>query len=343
MNEELCFKGSPTEFSGVVKGFLRPYTPSFDDKYPDWKWLWKPERLPAGVSFFLARIQDEPNFVEVRFIPVPETKHYSMIVAHTAPGGTRLRVSKAPEDWKKHKVFWEALSTELKWQGLLETILAEESKSGKQQAQEAELPSLSETNNIFRKNGEYWTLNYEGLNINIRDLKGLQYIHGLLSNPHKEFHVQDLRLAVDGHNVDSTLTKEELRDQLTSGSLRRLDLGNLEEGPDFQAQKKYKSRIKELGAELDRPNSSNPEHGLLRKEAEREIELITNELKKGCGKFRPSNDIVEKTRKAVTRCIKASLKKIQKDHKPLYQHLSKSIKTGAICSYNPEITPCWNL
>ena len=45
---------------------------------------------------------------------------------------------------------------------------------------------------------------------------------------------------------------------------------------------------------------------------------------------------VERTRLAVTQCIKASLKKIAALHPSLGYHLTTSIKTGACCTYMPD-------
>jgi hypothetical protein len=45
---------------------------------------------------------------------------------------------------------------------------------------------------VFRREGEYWTIGYEGLVIRLRDAKGLLYLARLLRQPGCRVHVTDL-------------------------------------------------------------------------------------------------------------------------------------------------------
>lgn len=45
---------------------------------------------------------------------------------------------------------------------------------------------------VFRCEGEYWTIGFEGVVIRLRDTKGLQYLRTLLAAPGQQFHVLDL-------------------------------------------------------------------------------------------------------------------------------------------------------
>src|SRR5262245_38854973 len=45
---------------------------------------------------------------------------------------------------------------------------------------------------VFRKEGEYWTIVYEGRAIRLKDAKGLHCLAQLLRNPGREFHATDL-------------------------------------------------------------------------------------------------------------------------------------------------------
>src|SRR5215210_1671875 len=46
--------------------------------------------------------------------------------------------------------------------------------------------------NVFRREGDYWSVAFEGRTVRVRDLKGMRYLSLLLSHPRREFHVLDL-------------------------------------------------------------------------------------------------------------------------------------------------------
>jgi tetratricopeptide (TPR) repeat protein len=59
--------------------------------------------------------------------------------------------------------------------------------------------------NTFRREGDYWSVVFEGQTVRVRDLKGMRYLARLLAHPGREFHVLDLVAAESGHaaQVDS--------------------------------------------------------------------------------------------------------------------------------------------
>src|SRR5262249_14586153 len=46
--------------------------------------------------------------------------------------------------------------------------------------------------NVLRREGDYWTISYEGRALRLKDTKGLRYLAELLRHPGREFHVVDL-------------------------------------------------------------------------------------------------------------------------------------------------------
>jgi hypothetical protein len=54
------------------------------------------------------------------------------------------------------------------------------------------LPPPDAVRCIFRRDGSYWTIAYDGAVIRLRDAKGLRYLAQLLLHPGREFHVNDL-------------------------------------------------------------------------------------------------------------------------------------------------------
>jgi hypothetical protein len=45
---------------------------------------------------------------------------------------------------------------------------------------------------VFCREGEYWTIGFQGIVIHLKDTKGLQYLQALLTAPGRQFHVLDL-------------------------------------------------------------------------------------------------------------------------------------------------------
>jgi hypothetical protein len=52
--------------------------------------------------------------------------------------------------------------------------------------------------NIFRREGDYWSVVFEGRTVRVRDLKGMRYLARLLAYPGREFHAPDLVAAQSG-------------------------------------------------------------------------------------------------------------------------------------------------
>ena len=67
-----------------------------------------------------------------------------------------------------------------------------------QEPTEAQLMSSAD---VFRRDGDYWTVTFEGQTVRVRDLKGMRYLARLLADPGREFHVLDLVAAEGGRPV----------------------------------------------------------------------------------------------------------------------------------------------
>ena len=52
--------------------------------------------------------------------------------------------------------------------------------------------------NVFRREGDYWTVIFDGHTVRVRDLKGMHYLARLLADPGREYHVLDLVAAETG-------------------------------------------------------------------------------------------------------------------------------------------------
>lgn len=65
--------------------------------------------------------------------------------------------------------------------------------------------------NVFRQEGEYWTIIYEGILFRLRDAKGLRYLAHLLRHPDNRIHCRDLLMIAGTHCSDTSATDERIR------------------------------------------------------------------------------------------------------------------------------------
>jgi hypothetical protein len=188
--------------------------------------------------------------------------------------------------------------------------------------------------NLFRREGDYWTVVYEGSVVRFRDSKGLRYLSRLLASPGREFHVIDLE------TEESRTAPAAPGPARASGAAEleaRADLGDAGEMLDAKAKAEYKARLQDLQAELDEAESFNdPVRTTKIKE---EIDFLVTELARAVGlggRDRKAASHAERARLNVTRAIKAALDNIARNQPPLGRHLRSTIRTGRYCSYTPD-------
>jgi tetratricopeptide (TPR) repeat protein len=206
-----------------------------------------------------------------------------------------------------------------------------------------EAPSVQ---HIFRHEGAYWTLAYQGQRCRLKEAKGLHYLATLLRSPGREFHVADLAAlsplppARSGARPPTIHRPETLAVQ----HLRVTGLGDAGAQLDARARADYKRRLEDLQAVLDEAERfSDPARAAT---ARAEIDFLTAHLATAYGmgrRARKGADTNEKVRKAVTKCLRTSLASIQQAHLPLWRHLHTALKTGTFCSYTPEPPITWEV
>ena len=106
-------------------------------------------------------------------------------------------------------------------------------------------PAPGEPAMQFRREGDYWTIAFDGKVIRMRDAKGLGYLARLLRHPHREFHVLDL---LTGDAPRGATARPE-----------RLAVGTPDAGAvlDEPAKHAYRGRIAELEAEIEQARRWN--------------------------------------------------------------------------------------
>lgn len=200
---------------------------------------------------------------------------------------------------------------------------------------EAVRRSAVEQTNLFRRDGEYWTVGYRGLVVTLRDSKGLRDLGHLLAEPGREFHVLDLV-------ADGTRARSIPPSQAAEAGLAVEGWGD----PviDQAARAHYQRRITELEQELEEAQERGGSEADAA--AREELDALTTELTAAyglAGRPRRSPDPVERARKAVTRRIRNAMRRIARAHPRLGQHLAASIRTGMFCSYQPERDIVWSV
>jgi hypothetical protein len=187
----------------------------------------------------------------------------------------------------------------------------------------AAAPGRPSGGNVFRREGEYWTIAYGGTAIRLRDTKGLAYVACLLAHPGREMHVAALALRDAGERAQVH------------------DLGAV---LDPRATAEYKRRVADLREELEEASAAADLGRAAR--ARDEIEVITHELSAAYGlggRARRAGDRAERLRKAVTNQIRRTVERIRRDHPPLGRHLTNALRTGLLCAYLPELLIDWLL
>ena len=182
--------------------------------------------------------------------------------------------------------------------------------------------------NIFRREGEFWTIVWNGKTIRLRDAKGLRYIAHLLAHPGAEIHVHDMITVVEGGAVDTQSQAAARSDGL---EIVR-DVDGRDSALDFAGRSEYGARLRELRIELDEANRFNDSARSQRLRAE--FELLSDEL--SAVLRHPASSDAERARSMVSKRIRATLDKIHDEDPALGRHFSASIKTGYFCAYLPD-------
>jgi tetratricopeptide (TPR) repeat protein len=195
--------------------------------------------------------------------------------------------------------------------------------------------AISEAFNEFHREGDFWTVRYEGRVSRIRDIKGMSYIANLLTGSGRDFHVLELT----GVGLGSGPGEEQSDRRMSE--LEREDLhlvfsGDAGEMLDAEAKASYKRRLDELRVEQEEAR----EFGDADRAAgiQEEIDAVTRELRRAIGlggRDRRAGSVAERARLNVSRAIKSAIGRIARTDPGLGTLLSKSIKTGLFCSYVP--------
>ena len=201
---------------------------------------------------------------------------------------------------------------------------------GARSAQPIEVSRSALTECRFAREGAIWTISHRNRTFRIKDMKGLRYIAHLLDHPGEEFHVLDLVTAIDGAaNATAPSPSEDLR--ITN------DLGDAGELLDKRSKAEYRNRREELRADLNDAEAANDRGRTQRIRAE--LEMLDEQLSSAMGlggRDRKAGDHSERARDRIRKSIHKSLESIRENDASLGHHLTTCIRTGYLCSYQPD-------
>jgi hypothetical protein len=136
---------------------------------------------------------------------------------------------------------------------------------------------------VFRQEGEYWTVVFDGAVVRLRDAKGLRYLARLLAHPGREFHTLDLE-ATEAQAAPTAPRGVRASGGEAELAVRR-DLGDAGALLDATAKAAYQARIQELRAELEEAEGGNDP--IRAAKARHELDFLVEELARGGRAGRP--------------------------------------------------------
>jgi tetratricopeptide (TPR) repeat protein len=183
--------------------------------------------------------------------------------------------------------------------------------------------------NVFRREGDYWTVIFEGNTVRVRDLKGMRYLARLLADPGREHHVLDLVAAETGEGSKG--------DNSPAAGLPLSAIGDAGEMLDTRAREAYRRRLADIDDDIEQARDLGDNERAAQAAAERDF--LVRELTRAFGlggRSRRAGSASERARAGVTRAVRQSIARIGEHHRGLGEHLSRSIHTGTYCAYLPD-------
>ncbi|HKA53807.1 MAG TPA: hypothetical protein VKJ47_09115, partial [Candidatus Binatia bacterium] len=272
----------------------------------------------------------------------------SPLVAHTQYDYAHMLLAHGePDDWE---TAWELLTHSrhtaqtLGMEALVKRVLTLQVQAQSQATDQGAAVSspqprhedvASRNEFLFRREGDYWTIAYQGDDFRLKHIRGLAFIATLLRYPGREFHVLDL-ISNGKDQAPGISVTDPSQTSLDLYPSRLSDAGEL---LDTQARTAYRCRIQELRQEVIEAQAGNDWERA--QQAQHEIEFLLQELATAFGlggRNRKAAAAAERARVNVSKGIKAALKHIAMSSPRLERYLATSLKTGLFCCYLPD--PC---
>ena len=175
----------------------------------------------------------------------------------------------------------------------------------------------------LHRDGPVWAIEWRGRHSTVPDSKGVRDLAVLLARPGQAVPALGLVEAAGG----------------PPAAAAGAGLGPV---LDDTARRAYRARLAELDRELDEAEADADLGRAERVRAERS--MLASELAAAFGlggRARMAGDPAERARKAVTMRIRAAIRAIGAQDEALARHLRNTVRTGRLCSYQPEGEVIW--
>jgi hypothetical protein len=204
--------------------------------------------------------------------------------------------------------------------------------------------------NIFRQDGVYWTLGFQGKTIRIRPYKGLAALAHLLQHPGQELSPLLLSNLLDGASPEALYgALGSPAGDPRAGETLLLSDGTRYEEPDGQSGLAWQQGLDELSARVDAAETTEE-----RAAARAALEKLTREFERHYGLVRVDGRLqrverdpasqADRARKRIDGIIRYAIGKIREHHPELADHLDDAITVGTRgCSYRPAHPIDWAL
>ena len=192
----------------------------------------------------------------------------------------------------------------------------------------ADDPHDSDINALCRE-GDYWSVVFDGRTVRVRDLKGMRYLARLLACPGRELHVLDLVAAESGRVAGTQGSR--------ATGLARTGFDDAGEMLDAPAKDAYRRRLAEIEDDIEQARVLEDTEREAQADAERDF--LVRELSRAVGlggRDRRAASTSERARVSVTRAIRQAMVRVAEHHPELGQHLDRTIRTGTYCAYVPD-------
>jgi hypothetical protein len=165
--------------------------------------------------------------------------------------------------------------------------------------------------------GDVWLVEGEGQRCRVKDSRGMQMLALLIGTPERELHCLEL-----GGGAPA--------------GAEAIDVGHAGAAIDREALNQYRTRLRDLRAELEDADSCNDRGRAAR--AREEADCLERELNRTVGlggRARKQGSASERARINVQRRLKLAIGHIQELAPALGRRLTETVRTGTFCAFQP--------
>jgi hypothetical protein len=191
--------------------------------------------------------------------------------------------------------------------------------------------------NIFRREGDFWTLVFDHRTLRLKHSNGLLFVASLLRHPDREFHAAQLVAMLPSARANHSAPVYLSHSEKERAGIQTISARNANPLLDLTAKAEYRRRIEELRDAIDDAKALNDSARTAT--LEKELDFVSCELSRAVGaggRDREHRGQEERARVNVTNAIRVLTTRIAKEHPEFGRYLRLTIRTGRFCSYRPD-------